>query len=120
MKKKNIALLIIGILLIGISILIMFYNSNKKIDLNNPKEKIENLKKEIDELVVTDKIENLKTYQIKISELAIIVNELEGTNYEMYKNKEISLYDYLINNKKLKNYNKEIEKLRNQLTAKLK
>ena len=38
----------------------------------------------------------------------------------MYKNKEISLYDYLINNKKLKNYNKEIEKLRNQLTAKLK
>ena len=47
-----------------------------------------------------DKIENLKTYQIKISEIAIIVNELEGTNYEMYKNKEISLYDYLINNKK--------------------
>ena len=31
MKKKNITLLIIGILLIGISILIMFSNSNKKI-----------------------------------------------------------------------------------------
>ena len=73
MKKKNIVLLIIGLLLIGISFLIAFSNSNKKVDLNSPKEKIENLKKEIEELVITEKIENLKTYQIKISEIAIII-----------------------------------------------
>ena len=38
----------------------------------------------------------------------------------MYKNKDISLFDYYLNNKKIKEYNNELENLRKKIYEKLK
>lgn len=115
--KKNIFIVLFGLVLIFISCILMFKNSKKEliIDIN-----VKELKEEINNLVVEDKIETLKKYETKISELNLKLNELEGTNYEMYNNKEISLYDYMINKNKINDYKKEVTLTEQLLEQKIK
>jgi len=120
MKKRNIILITIGCILILASAYFMFSNSKEKIDLQVPKIKIADLTNEIKSLKITEKLEQYQEYQIKISEISILVNELEGTNYEKYKDKKISLYNYLQNERKIDDYHEQIETLREDLDKKVK
>lgn len=115
--KKNIFIVLFGLVLIFISCILMFKNSKKEliIDVN-----INELKEEINNLVVEDKMETLKKYETKISELNLKLNELESTNYEMYNNKEISLYDYMTNKNKINDYKKEVTIIEQLLEQKIK
>lgn len=117
--KRNIIIVLIGLILIGVSGILMFGNSNKRLELDDVILKIDDLSKEIDNLVVDDKLEITKEYEVKLSELRLKINELDGLNYDMYKNKEISLYDYLMNNRKLKKYNNTVEDIEEKFTEKL-
>lgn len=119
MKKKNIIIISIGIILIIISMIMLFGNSNKKVEINQIKTKIKELEEEINNINITDKIETIKTYETKISELGLSINELDSLIYEMYKNKEISLYDYMKNKKEIKKYNNQLNDVENLLEKKL-
>ena len=81
---------------------------------------INELSKEINELVVTDKIESTRKYEVKISEIKLAINLLDSTNFKMYKDYEISLFDYFINNNQIKKYNKLLDEIENNLENKLK
>lgn len=118
--KKNVIIILVGLILIGISVVLMFGNSNKKLILNDVDSKINDLEKEIDNLVIQDKLASAQVYEVKISELRLKVNELDATNYDMYKDKNISLYDYLMNSKKLKKYEERLKNIEQKLTEKLK
>jgi len=120
MKKKNIVLIVIGCILIVTAFYLMFGNSKENISFSEPKTKINDLKKEIKDLKITEKLEQYQEYQIKISEISILINELEGTNYEKYKDKKISLFNYLTNENKIDDYHKQIESLRENLAKKVK
>ena len=118
---KTVAIIIlVGLILIGTSVVLMFGNSNKKLILNDVDSKINDLEKEIDNLVIQDKLASAQVYEVKISELRLKVNELNATNYDMYKDKDISLYDYLMNSKKLKKYEERLKNIEQKLTEKLK
>ena len=45
--KKNIIIILVGLILIGTSVVLMFGNSNKKLILNDVDSKINDLEKEI-------------------------------------------------------------------------
>lgn len=120
MKKRNIVLIATGCVLIILAIYLMFGNSKENISFSEPKNKIIDLNKEIDTLKITEKLEQYQDYQIKISEISILINELEGTNYEKYKEKKISLYNYLKNERKIDDYHEDIEDLREKLQRKMK
>lgn len=120
MKKYSFVIALIGLVLIFGASTLFFRNSNKKVDMGGPKVQIDALSKEIDELVITDKIESTRKLETEISEIKISINILDGRNFEMYKDKEISLYDYYVNNKQIKKYNKLVEDLEKKIEQKLK
>lgn len=120
LKKYSFYIALVGIVLILFSALLLFRNSNKKVDMSRPKSRIDEVSREVDELEVTDKFESTKKYEVVLSEIQLSINELDGTNFEMYKNKDISLFDYYVNNKKIKEYNSKLENLRKKIYEKLK
>ncbi len=120
MKKYHFYIAMIGLVLIFSACLLLFSNSNKKIDMSGPMNEINELSKEINELVVTDKIESTRKYEVKISEIKLAINLLDSTNFKMYKDYEISLFDYFINNNQIKEYNKLLDEIENNLENKLK
>ena len=119
MKKKNIIIISIGFILIIISMIMLFGNSNKKVEINQIETKIKELEEEINNINITDKIETIKTYETKISELSLSINELDSLIYEMYKNKEISLYDYMKYKNETKKYNNQLNEVEDLLEKKL-
>lgn len=119
MKKKNLLLFLIGLTLILISIFLMFSNSNKTFDISEAKEKINSIENEINNLEISDKLETTKLYETKISELSLFINELDSSIYEMYKNKEISLYDYIKYKNEIKKYNNQLNEIENLFEKKL-
>lgn len=119
MKKKNLLLFLIGLTLILVSIFLMFSNSNKTFDISEAKEKINSIENEINNLEISDKLETTKLYETKISELSLFINELDSSIYEMYKNKEISLYDYIKYKNEIKKYNNQLNEIENLFEKKL-
>src|SRR5574344_1080961 len=119
MKKKNIILIIIGLLMISLALYLFFVNSKTEIDVETMSSNINSLKEEIMAIEVTDKVESYKEYQVKISELGIKISELEGKIYEAYKEKNISLFDYLKYENKVKKYNQETSDLKDYLAKKI-
>ncbi len=120
MKRKNFYIILFGLILILCSLSLFFRNSNKKLDINNLNNKINDLQNDVNKFEVTDKIENTREYEVKLSEIRLSVNLLDSSNYELFLNKEISLYDYFINNKKIKKYNEKIDNIEKVLEQKLK
>lgn len=120
MKRKNLILFLIGFVLIMVSVILMFSNSNKTIDVSEPKNQIMELENEINNLEITDIMEITKEYETKITELALVINELDSSIYDMYNNKEISLYDYMLYRNKIKKYKNDVEQLEVLLDNKIK
>lgn len=109
MKKKNIFVLLIGFILIIISFYLMFSNSNKSISFNDVDNLFNEIDIELNNVIVDDKISVLKLYETRISELSLSINELYSQIYDLYKNKDISLFDYIKYKNKIKKYeNKKI------------